>query len=43
MTEELVRDRNEIRKAGGSDGEVVSVGEGVLSQPTFVAVVERRR
>ena len=43
VTEELVRDRNEIHKAGGSDGEVVSVGEGVLSQPTFVAVVERRR
>ena len=41
--EELVRDRTEIRKAGGSEGDVVSIGDGVLSQPTFVAVVERRR
>ncbi|HIW91457.1 MAG TPA: 16S rRNA (guanine(527)-N(7))-methyltransferase RsmG [Candidatus Corynebacterium avicola] len=43
VSEELVRDRNDIRKAGGSDGEVLEVGAGVLSQPTFVAVVERRR
>ena len=33
----------EIRKAGGSEGRVLTVGDGVLDQPTFVAEVERLR
>ncbi|MGO3361677.1 MAG: 16S rRNA (guanine(527)-N(7))-methyltransferase RsmG [Corynebacterium sp.] len=41
--EELVRDAVDIRKAGGSSGDVLEVGQGVLSQPTFVVDVERLR
>lgn len=39
--EELERDAAEIRQAGGSAGRVLTVGEGVLEQPTYVAVVDR--
>ncbi|WP_297009056.1 16S rRNA (guanine(527)-N(7))-methyltransferase RsmG [uncultured Corynebacterium sp.] len=40
---EFERDAVDIRKAGGSAGRVLTVGEGVLDQPTFVAEVERLR
>jgi 16S rRNA (guanine527-N7)-methyltransferase len=43
VTEEFQRDALDIRKAGGSEGRVLTVGEGVLDQPTFVAEVERLR
>lgn len=43
VAEEFQRDAVEIRKAGGSEGRVLTVGDGVLDQPTFVAEVERLR
>lgn len=43
VAEEFVRDAAEIRKAGGSPGKVLTVGEGILEQPTYVADVERLR
>lgn len=41
--EELVRDAQDIRRAGGSPGVVADVGGNVLSQSTFVVDVERLR
>lgn len=41
--EEFERDAVEIRRAGGSAGRVLTVGEGILEQPTYVAEVERLR
>ena len=43
VAEEFQRDAVEIRKAGGAEGRVLTVGDGVLDQPTFVAEVERLR
>lgn len=43
VAEEFERDAVEIRRAGGSAGRVLTVGEGVLEHPTFVAEVERLR
>lgn len=43
VAEEFERDAVEIRKAGGSSGKVLTVGEDVLEHPTFVAEVQRLR
>lgn len=43
VSEELIRDAAEIRKAGGSAGRVLTVGEGILDQATYVVEVERTR
>lgn len=43
VAEEFARDGADIRRAGGSEGRVLTVGEGILDQPTFVAEVERLR
>ena len=39
--EELERDADAVRAAGGSPGEVLSCGDNVLDVPTTVVVVER--
>jgi 16S rRNA (guanine527-N7)-methyltransferase len=41
--EELDRDRDGVRKAGGTGGRVQVVGADVLEQPTRVIVVERQK
>lgn len=43
VCEELSRDREEIRRAGGDRGHVVSVGTSFLDEPTSVVVIERVR
>ncbi|MBC2682512.1 16S rRNA (guanine(527)-N(7))-methyltransferase RsmG [Corynebacterium anserum] len=43
VTEELVRDAEEIKKAGGGSGKVVTVGENILDEPTHVIVIPRVR
>lgn len=41
VSEELVRDAKEIKKAGGGQGEVLTVGGDVLEQSTHVVVIPR--
>lgn len=41
VSEELVRDAKEIKKAGGGKGEVLTVGAEVLEQATHVVVIPR--
>ena len=41
VSEELVRDAKEIEKAGGGQGEVLTVGGDVLEQSTHVVVIPR--
>lgn len=41
VSEELVRDAKEIKKAGGGQGEVLTVGGDVLEQSTYVVVIPR--
>lgn len=43
VSEELIRDATDIRKAGGSAGRVLTVGAEILEQPTHVVEVERIR
>lgn len=41
--EELERDARDISRAGGGDVEILTVGEGVLEQPTTLIRIPRRR
>lgn len=41
--EELVRDARDLKRAGGSPGEVLEVGGSILERSTFVVDVERLR
>jgi len=41
--EEVARGRQDVRRAGGGDAEIVTCGVGVVDPPTTVVVVARRR
>lgn len=41
VSEELVRDAKEIKMAGGGEGKVVTVGEGIVDEPTHVIIIPR--
>lgn len=43
VTEELVRDAKEIKRAGGGKGSVTTVGMDVLDEPTHVVIIEREK
>ncbi len=41
VTEELQRDAQQIRQAGGGEGSVISVGNQLLEEPTHVVIIPR--
>ena len=41
VAEELERDATQITKAGGTDAEILTVGEGLLEQPTTLIRIVR--
>ncbi|WIM67686.1 16S rRNA (guanine(527)-N(7))-methyltransferase RsmG [Corynebacterium breve] len=43
VSEELERDRNDIKKAGGGEGEIFTVGADLLAEPTTLIRIPRVR